>query len=152
VASIGSTSSAHESVLCAVEIAEEAFVERQPGTQNGGYHQLVGGFLANARAERGLDFNIGIIQAFRDFVSHYLSDAPQVGSEAQRVVLDIHVPQLTHIAAHQRRPVGKIYNFHHNMIDSGIHIDTIKRATKLVIFCRQAKKRPFHLWKNHYDH
>lgn len=87
-------------------------MERNAGAKNCCEDNIVFNHPAVAFVERGVYGYCLVVDAFADFVGHYLSDAFEIAAETEHVILYFDVTQLCQILADQRRRIVEIDYFH----------------------------------------
>ena len=99
-------------VLSRIEIRQETLVERHSGAENGAEHHLLVEGVAGGDIKRSLHLHLLVFHCLGNLVCHYFTGTFKVTSETQGVTLHVDRAHLQQIAAHQRRSLVKIYNFH----------------------------------------
>ena len=81
----------NESVAGVVKQIEEAFVERQPGTEHGPQDDVLIETLHGAIGHRSLNFLFLVVQKTADLIGFDVANTANVLAETQTVALNFHI-------------------------------------------------------------
>ena len=80
--------SRNESVLRIVEVVQESLMKGKSRPEDRSDHDLVGDHRYRSLAQRSFDHLHRILERFRYFIGHDLSDTLQITAETHRILLD----------------------------------------------------------------